>query len=143
MEIIILVVIAVVMFVLIFWGYITLAKSQKGKNDAADKQRYFSLDTANSLYKEGKYDLAVIEAYKSLEIALKKKFPNVQIEKGSSFELLSYAAKNGYLKPELVDKAHYARVQRNHIVHDRSQTSAQTSIQVLINIRDVIAALGF
>ncbi len=142
MEIVILAVVSVVLFLLIFWGYITLAKQQKTKNDAADRKRYFSLEVANGLYKEEKYDLAVIEAYKSLEIALKKKFPNVQTEKGTSFELISYAEKKGYLSRALVDKAHYARMQRNQVVHDRGQISSQAAVQVLINVRDVIAGLG-
>jgi hypothetical protein len=143
MEIIILAVIAVVMFVLIFWGYMTLASQQKAKVDKEDKKRYFSLESANSLYYEQKYDLAVIDAYKSLEIALKKKFPNVQTEKGTSFELISYAQQKGYLNKSQVDKAHYARIERNKVVHDRGQINSDTAIQVLSAVRQVIEGLGY
>lgn len=131
------------MFVLIFWGYMTLASQQKAKVDKEDKQRYFSLDSANGLYYEEKYDLAVMDAYKSLEIALKKKFPNVQTEKGTSFELISYAQQKGYLNKSQVDKAHFARMKRNEVAHGRSNTSKDTAVQVLSAVRHVIEGLGY
>jgi HEPN domain-containing protein len=94
---------------------------------------------AKSLFSEGHYDSAVIEAFKSLEASVRKRLLELgKLQFGPRVEAAVTAAlRQGLLPEDLAEKADYVRQQRNLAAHGVEPMTKEKARRVLAFVADI------
>lgn len=139
-NIILLVVLLIVATLMLYLAIATVLKKERSKYKVQEKKRRADLTLANQLYLEGRYSLSVTESFKAIETSLR--FALDATSEKTIFDLIQEAQTKHKLDRDGVNAAHFARMQRNQVVHEHREVPADISLQVYNSARTVLKQLS-
>jgi 16S rRNA G527 N7-methylase RsmG len=137
--------IALLIVAVVCLGFLFLLSRSKSKQRQVLKRRIEELDAARNLLSSQHYDVAVIKAYSSLELAFKYTAQTYRDlpQFNSSFELITYLQSKGKFTKDQLNQIHQIRMLRNRAVHDKQPISAFQAQQAIANTVTILSDLGF
>lgn len=137
-------------FALIFaiWSFLKLGQQlrMQDKDSTVDQlgaEQAKSMAKANGLLEAGLYDLVLVECFRAIETALKKRViaENVFPKQDGFSDLLETGVRLKVIGPSERDKIHDLRVVRNEVVHENRDMSRDEAERVIDSTRAVILSM--